>query len=119
MVAKSRRPPPKRERVILNLRSQDWTLEEVGAQVGLVKERVRELEEQAVRTLLADASGVTQQAISALESGSVSLGPDRALKLALALHVHPAVLMFSGLGACGSAGAGSCSQRCSPRPGSW
>ena len=44
--------------------------------------------------MAAAASGVSQPAISAIEGGRVELGADRARKLAEALHVHPAVLLF-------------------------
>ena len=44
---------------------------------------------------LAEASGVTQSTISAIEHGRASLGIDRAKKLARALKVHPAVLAFA------------------------
>jgi transcriptional regulator with XRE-family HTH domain len=43
---------------------------------------------------LAAASGVPQSAIAAIESGRIALGADRAEKLARALKVHPAVLMW-------------------------
>lgn len=43
---------------------------------------------------LAKLTGITQSNISALENGSRQLGRDRALTLAKALHVHPAVLLF-------------------------
>ncbi len=43
---------------------------------------------------LARASGVPQSAIAAIEKGRMSLGADRAAKLARALHVHPAVLLW-------------------------
>ena len=43
---------------------------------------------------LAKASGVPQPAIAGIESGRIALGSDRAEKLARALKVHPAVLMW-------------------------
>lgn len=43
---------------------------------------------------LEKASGVSQAAISAIESNRVALGVDRAKSLARALHLHPAVLLF-------------------------
>ena len=43
---------------------------------------------------LAKASGVPQPAISGIESGRIPLRADRAEKLAKALKVHPAVLMW-------------------------
>jgi len=43
---------------------------------------------------LADLSGISQSNISALENGSRQIGRERALVLAKALRVHPAVLLF-------------------------
>jgi transcriptional regulator with XRE-family HTH domain len=53
----------------------------------------RELQEMT-QADLAKASGVTQPTISSIESGSVTLGAERAEKLARALRVHPAVLLW-------------------------
>jgi len=39
-------------------------------------------------------TGSSQSNISALENGTRHLGRERALVLAEALHVHPAVLLF-------------------------
>ena len=54
----------------------------------------RELQEMS-QTELAEASGISQTEISAIERGRSTLGVDRAKKLATALHVHPAVLLFA------------------------
>ena len=43
---------------------------------------------------LAKASGVPQPAIAGIESGRIALRADRAEKLAIALKVHPAVLLW-------------------------
>jgi len=43
---------------------------------------------------LAKLTGISQSNISALESGVKQMGRDRAITLAKALHVHPAVLLF-------------------------
>lgn len=43
---------------------------------------------------LAELTGISQSNISALESNLRKIGRDRALTLAKALHVHPAVLLF-------------------------
>ena len=43
---------------------------------------------------LAEITGIPQSNISALESGAKQLGRDRALMLAKALRVHPAVILF-------------------------
>jgi transcriptional regulator with XRE-family HTH domain len=43
---------------------------------------------------LTTASGISQSTISSIESGRVTLGAERAEKLARALKVHPAVLLW-------------------------
>jgi transcriptional regulator with XRE-family HTH domain len=53
----------------------------------------REFQEMT-QTELAAASGVPQPAIAGIESGRIALRGDRAEKLARALKVHPAVLMW-------------------------
>lgn len=45
---------------------------------------------------LAQASGISQATISAIENDRVNLGVERAKTLALALNCHPAVLVFPG-----------------------
>jgi transcriptional regulator with XRE-family HTH domain len=54
---------------------------------------MRDLQEMTQGELAA-TSGIPQPAISSIESGRSSLGADRAEKLARALHVHPAVLLW-------------------------
>ncbi len=54
---------------------------------------LRELQEMTQADLAA-ASGVPQAAISALENGRLSLGLERAKRLARGLKVHPAVIAF-------------------------
>ncbi|MGA2451646.1 MAG: helix-turn-helix transcriptional regulator [Polyangiaceae bacterium] len=46
------------------------------------------------QTELAAASGIPQGTISSIESGRARLGAERAEKLARALKVHPAVLLW-------------------------
>jgi len=53
----------------------------------------RELQEMT-QAELAAASGIPQGTISSIESGRVTMGAERAEKLALALRVHPAVLLW-------------------------
>jgi len=53
----------------------------------------RELQEMT-QAELAAASGIPQGTISSLEKGRVTLGAERAEKLARALRVHPAVLLW-------------------------
>jgi transcriptional regulator with XRE-family HTH domain len=55
---------------------------------------IREMQEMS-QAQLAEASGIPQPTISSIESGRVALGVERAKRLALALKVHPAVLLFS------------------------
>jgi len=43
---------------------------------------------------LAERAGLTQATISSIESGRVTLGLERAKRLAQAMHVHPASLLF-------------------------
>ena len=43
---------------------------------------------------LAERAGLTQATISGIERGRVSLGVERAKRLALVLRIHPAVLLF-------------------------
>lgn len=54
---------------------------------------VRELQEIS-QNELANMTGISQSNISALENGNSQLGRDRAIILAKALKVHPAVLLF-------------------------
>jgi transcriptional regulator with XRE-family HTH domain len=53
----------------------------------------RELSEMT-QAELATTSGITQSAISAIETGTATLGADRALRIGEALGVHPGVLLF-------------------------
>lgn len=53
----------------------------------------RELQEMT-QAELAKACGLSQPTISSIESGKVTLGAERAERLARALRVHPAVLLW-------------------------
>jgi transcriptional regulator with XRE-family HTH domain len=53
----------------------------------------RELQE-LTQSALAKLSGLSQPTISAIEADKITLGAERAEKLARALHVHPAVLLW-------------------------
>jgi len=53
----------------------------------------RELQEMT-QVELAAATGIAQGTISSIEKGRVTLGAERAEKLARALKVHPAVLLW-------------------------
>jgi len=61
--------------------------------VGQQVRNVRELQEMT-QGELAEASGVPQPTISSIEADRVSIGVERAEKLARALRVHPAVLLW-------------------------
>ncbi len=56
--------------------------------------RVAREAQEMTQVELAAASGIPQGTISALEHGRVTLGAERAEKLARALKVHPAVLLW-------------------------
>lgn len=45
---------------------------------------------------LSGLCGIPQSTISSIESGRVNLGVERAKTLAVALHCHPAALVFPG-----------------------
>jgi len=53
----------------------------------------RELQE-LTQAELAKASGIAQPTLSSIENGRATLGAERAEKLARALKVHPAVLLW-------------------------
>jgi transcriptional regulator with XRE-family HTH domain len=53
----------------------------------------REVQEMT-QAELAEASSISQPTISSIESGRATLGAERAEKLARALKVHPAVLLW-------------------------
>jgi transcriptional regulator with XRE-family HTH domain len=54
---------------------------------------IRELQE-LTQSELGDRTGIAQSNLSALETGAREMGRERALVLAKALRVHPAVLLF-------------------------
>ena len=56
---------------------------------------LRELQEMS-QTELASAAGIPPSTISAIESGRINLGVERAKQLARVLKCHPAVLVFPG-----------------------
>ena len=56
---------------------------------------LRELQERSQNELAA-VSGIPQSTISAIECERIKLGVERAKILALALHCHPAVLVYPG-----------------------
>lgn len=60
---------------------------------GEMLKALRELQELS-QSELANLAGMSQSNISALESGARKIGRERALMLAKALKVHPAVILF-------------------------
>jgi transcriptional regulator with XRE-family HTH domain len=60
---------------------------------GKMLRTIRELQE-LTQSELAERTGIAQSNLSALETGARELGRERALVLAKALRVHPAVLLF-------------------------
>ena len=67
----------------------------VDVSVGESVRILRELQEIG-QNELADATGINQSTISAIENDRVHLDVDRAKLLARALRCHPAVLVFPG-----------------------
>jgi transcriptional regulator with XRE-family HTH domain len=61
--------------------------------VGDAVRVTRELQE-FTQAELAERAGLSQPIISGIESGRLVLGVERAKRLARALRVHPAVLLF-------------------------
>ena len=60
---------------------------------GEMLRTLRELQELTQKDL-ADATNISQSNISAMENNASQIGRDRALVLAKALKVHPAVILF-------------------------
>jgi len=67
----------------------------VEVSVGESVRILRELQE-LTQSQLAELTGIPQATISAIETGRVNLGVERAKVLARALKCHPAVLVFPG-----------------------
>ncbi len=67
----------------------------VDVTVGESVRIIRELQEMS-QNELADATGIPQSTISAIENNRVKLGVERAKVIAIALKCHPAVLVFPG-----------------------
>jgi len=63
--------------------------------VGESVRSIRELQEMSQNDL-AEATGIPQSTLSAIENDRVKLGVERAKTLARALKCHPAVLVFPG-----------------------
>ena len=61
---------------------------------GEMVRTLRELKEWS-QLDLADATGISQTNISAIENNRIKIGKERAIILAEALNVHPASIMFA------------------------
>ena len=60
---------------------------------GEMLKTLRELQ-MLTQNQLAEATGISQSNISSMETNAKNIGRDRALILAKALKVHPAVILF-------------------------
>lgn len=79
----------------MKLNKKDFTSAKAHAALtpGEALKMIRELQGLSQNDL-AELTGINQSNISALESDSRKMGRERAIVLAKALHVHPAVLLF-------------------------
>jgi transcriptional regulator with XRE-family HTH domain len=68
---------------------------QIDVSVGESVRIIRELQELS-QNELAEATGIPQSTISAIEHDRIKLGVERAKVLAKALKCHPAVLVFPG-----------------------
>lgn len=85
----------RRRRVKKGAARRDLVPASVGVSItpGEMLRTIRELQE-LTQSELAALTGIAQSNLSALETGARELGRERALVLAKALRVHPAVLLF-------------------------
>jgi len=67
----------------------------IDVSVGESVRIIRKLQDMSQNNL-ADASGIPQSTISAIENDRINLGVERAKTLARVLKCHPAVLVFPG-----------------------
>ena len=68
---------------------------QIDVSVGESVRIIRELQEMS-QNELAQASGIPQSTISAIENDRINIGVERAKQLARGLKCHPAVLVFPG-----------------------
>jgi len=68
---------------------------QIDVSVGESVRIIRELQEMSQNNL-ANATGIPQATISAIENDRINLGVERAKQLARMLKCHPAVLVFPG-----------------------
>jgi transcriptional regulator with XRE-family HTH domain len=79
----------------MRINKKDFAKAKVNVEVtpGQMLKTLRELQGFSQKEL-ADITGMTQSNISALETDARQIGRERALVLAKALKVHPAVILF-------------------------
>ncbi|MCB0307940.1 MAG: helix-turn-helix transcriptional regulator [Bdellovibrionales bacterium] len=77
------------------MKKSDFGRAKINVQVtpGEMLKTLRELQEMT-QLDLSKLTSIPQSNISAMENGSAQIGRDRALALAKALKVHPAVILF-------------------------
>ena len=77
------------------MNTKDFEAAEVNVSIspGEMLKTLRELQE-LTQNQLAEATGISQPNISSMETNAKNIGRDRALILAKALRVHPAVILF-------------------------
>lgn len=83
------------EALIMNIEKKDFAKAKLHSSItpGEALKMLREL--QGLNQIeLSTLTGVSQSNLSALENNIKKMGRERALILAKALHVHPAVLLF-------------------------
>jgi len=79
----------------MGVNKKDFVKAKVNVEVtpGQMLKTLRELQGLSQKEL-ADITGMTQSNISALETDARQIGRERAITLAKALKVHPAVILF-------------------------
>ena len=79
----------------MKINKKDFVRAKVNTDItpGEMLKTIRELQELSQREL-AELTGISQSNISAMETNARNIGRERALALAKALKVHPAVILF-------------------------
>ena len=77
------------------LKKKDFKKAQVNIEItpGEMLRTIRELQELTQKDL-SEITEISQSHISAMECGASQIGRERALKLAIALNTHPAVILF-------------------------
>ena len=79
----------------MNMKEYQLAKKHIEVSVGESVRIIRELQEMS-QNELAQACGIPQSTISAIENSRINLGVERARQLARALKCHSAVLVFPG-----------------------